>query len=232
MGVVIESSLDKGLGNVATVLIKSGTLKKGDFIIAGSSIGHIRMMFDENLKELKEALPSTPVKITGLNSTPDAGENFIVSNNEKEIKEIAAKIELSKRTEHLYSMQSNLSQNEEGTKTLNLIIKTDVSGTLEAIKGTLSKIEIDGAKTQIIRSSVGGITDTDVNLSKSSNAIIIGFNIKPSRALKDSADKAGVKILFYNIIYKLKEDVEKFLTGSLDPIMVEKETGEAKIQQI
>jgi translation initiation factor IF-2 len=212
------------------VLIKTGTLLKGDFVIAGSSFGRIKIMFDENSKEVKEAEPSKPVKIVGLNKTPDAGQTFIVSTDENQIKEMAKKIDLHESFTHAYDLANNVVA--EGTKKINIILKTDVHGTLEAIKSMLSKIEVEGTKLTIIRSAVGGISETDVNLAKSSNSVIIGFNIKPSRALKDVADSFGVKILFYNIIYKLQEDMVAILKGQLEPTMVEKETGEARILQL
>jgi translation initiation factor IF-2 len=231
MGVVIESSVDKGLGSVATVLVKNGTLNKGDFAIVGSATGHIRIMFDENLKEVKSAGPSQPVKVVGLNRTPSAGQHFIVSNNEDEIKELAKKIGQYESDEN-FGMIHMSANDSPDLKKINMILKTDVHGSLEAIKGMLSKIVIEGSKLYLIRSTVGGINEADINLAKSSNSIIVGFNIKPSRAVKDIADKQGVKILFYNIIYKLSDDVTAMLLGKLDPIMVEKETGEATIQQI
>ncbi|MDR0675079.1 MAG: translation initiation factor IF-2 [Mycoplasmataceae bacterium] len=232
LGVVIESNIDKGLGPVATILIKNGTLAKGDFIIAGSTFGHIRVMLDENGKEIGIAYPSQPVKITGLSEPPAAGEHFIVSTNEKDIKEIAETIRLHKLMQNRQAINLNQSEVVDGIKNFNIILKTDVHGSLEAIKNMLSKVHVEGAKLHIIRSAVGGISESDVTLAKASKAIIIGFNIKPIRATKDIADSQQVKILFYDIIYKLSEDIQNFLLGELSPIFEEQETGEAIIQQL
>jgi translation initiation factor IF-2 len=230
MGVVIESNMDKGFGPVATVLIKNGTLTKGDFIIVGSAYGRIRAMFDENSKEVLIAYPSQPVKITGLSETPSAGEYFVVSTNERDIKEIAKKIKVH-NTSMSYNNDVSL-DNEEGIKRFNIILKTDVHGSLEAIKNMLGKTDIKGTKLSLIRTAVGGISESDIQLAKASNAIIIGFNVKPVRAIKDLADNQKVQILFFNIIYKLNEDIEKMLLGTLDPVLVEKEMGEAIVQQL
>jgi translation initiation factor IF-2 len=231
MGIVLESRIDRGMGPVATVLVKNGSLTKGDFMIVGSTYGHIRAMFDESLKEVNVAYPSQPVKITGLSEVPAAGDHFVVSTNEKDIKEIAEKIRLHKimqaRQEATF-----VSSSKEGNKNLNIILKTDVHGSLEAIKGILSKVNVEGTFLQLIRSSVGGITESDVTLARASGAVIIGFNIKPSRATRDIADHQKIKILFYDIIYKLKEDIENLLLGQLDPIYEEQETAEAIIQQL
>jgi translation initiation factor IF-2 len=231
IGVVIESNMDKGFGPVATVLVKNGSLTKGDFIIAGSAFGRVRVMLDENLKEVLIAYPSQPVKITGLSEPPAAGEHFVVSTNEKDIKELAEKIRLHKL---MVSRQAEtlLNNTTDGLKLFNIILKTDVHGSLEAIRGMLSKVSVDGTKLQIIRSAVGGITESDVQLAKASKAIIIGFNIKPIRATKEIAENQKVRILFYDIIYKLNEDIQNFLLGELDPIYEEQETGEAIIQQL
>jgi translation initiation factor IF-2 len=232
MGVIIESNVDKGLGSVATILVQNGSLTKGDFIIAGSAYGRIRMMFDENGKEVNIAYPSQPVKITGLSETPAAGEHFIVSTNEKDIKEIAEKIRLHKLMLHHQVENANTTENTDDIKTLNIILKTDVHGSLEAIKNILSKINVDGTKLQLIRSTVGGITESDITLAKASKALVIGFNIKPTRAIRAIAENQQIKILFYDVIYKLSEDVQNFLLGELSPIFEEKETGEAIIQQL
>lgn len=230
-GVVVESKLDKGLGPVATVLIQNGTLAKGDFIIIGGVYGRVRIMLDENNKEVKVALPSQPVKVVGINDVPNAGDHFVVSTNERDIKEIAAKIQQHKKLQNFQYEQSIL-KDSEGKKVLNIILKTDVHGSLEAIKGMCSKIDVPGTKLSLIRCAVGGISESDIQLAKASNALIIGFNVKPSRSIKDIADAQKVQIYFFDIIYKLKEVLEKLLTGTLDPIYVEQETGEAEVKQI
>jgi translation initiation factor IF-2 len=189
-------------------------------------------MLDENGKEVGIAYPSQPVKITGLSETPAAGEHFIVSTNEKDIKEIAEKIRLHKMVEQRHAANATHGEVVDGIKNFNIILKTDVHGSLEAIKHMLSKVTVEGAQLHIIRSAVGGITESDVTLAKASKAIIIGFNIKPIRATKEIADSQQVKILFYDIIYKLSEDIQNFLLGELSPILEEQETGEAIIQQL
>lgn len=230
-GVVVESKLDKGLGPVATVLVQNGTLAKGDFIIIGGVYGRVRIMLDENNREVKVALPSQPVKVVGINDVPAAGDHFVVSVNEKDVKDIAAKIKANEKLKQ-FQFDQEMHKDSEGKKLLNVILKTDVHGSLEAIKGMVSKIDIPGTKLTLVRTAVGGISESDVQLAKASNAIIIGFNIKPSRNIKDIADSQKVKIYFFDIIYKLKESLEKLLTGTLDPIMVEEETGEAEVKQI
>lgn len=230
IGTVIESLVEKGLGNSISVIVQTGTLKKGDFVIAGSSYGKIKIMFDENGKEVKEAEPSKPVKIIGLNNLVNAGIKFYVSDDENEIKEIANKIKIKENEERLSNNNEKLLTDSE--KTMNIILRTDVFGTLEAIKKQLSKINVEGMKLNIIKSDVGGINENDVTMAAATKSIIIGFNIKPSTFIRELADKQKIKILFYNIIYKLEEDIEQFLIGKLEPINVEKETGEAKIQQL
>jgi translation initiation factor IF-2 len=207
-------------------------LTKGDFIIAGSAFGRVRVMLDENGKEVGIVYPSQPAKITGLSEPPAAGEHFIVSTNERDIKEIAEKIRLHKLIANREAANLNQTEVVDGIKNLNIILKTDVHGSLEAIKNMLSKVSVEGTKLNIIRSAVGGITESDVTLAKASKAIIIGFNIKPIRATKDIADSQQVKILFYDIIYKLSEDIQNFLLGELSPVFEEQETGEAVIQQL
>lgn len=230
-GVVIESKLDKGLGPVATVLVQNGSLAKGDYIVIGGVYGRIRIMLDENNKEVKVALPSTPVKVVGINDVPAAGDHFVVSINERDIKDIANKIKLHEKMKQFQFNQEEL-KDSEGKKVLNVILKTDVHGSLEAIKGMISKISVPGTKLSIIRSAVGGISESDIQLAKASNAIIVGFNVKPTRSIKDIADSQKISIYFYDIIYKLKESLEKMLSGSLDPIYVEQETGEAEVKQV
>ena len=232
LGVVIESSLSKSLGPVATIIIKNGTVARGDMMIAGSCYGKIRAIFDENNHQVNEAKPSQPVKIAGLNNVPLAGDNFVVSKNEKDIKSIAEKI-------HLY--QANLLNREqellvkhinENDKKLIIILKTDTNGSLEAIKSMLSKINIDGVTTTIIRGATGGITKSDVELAKASKGLIIGFNVKPTKDVKDLANNQHVTIYFFDIIYNLNDTIKKMIKGKLDPILVETENGEAEVKQI
>ncbi len=232
LGVVIESSLDKGLGPVATVIVKNGSIEKGDMMIAGSSYGRIRAMFDENNKEVITAKPSQPVKVTGLNTTPSAGDHFAISNNEKDIKNIAEKIRLHQiklqNTEHdILSKNTNLN-----TKKLIVILKTDVHGSLEAIKNVLSKANVEGVSLVILRAATGGITKSDIELAKASNGIIIGFNVKPIKTIKDLANNQRVQIYFFDIIYRLAEEIQNIMKGKLDPVYIDEDTGEAEIKNI
>lgn len=232
LGIVIESSLDKGLGPVATVIVKNGSVVKGDMMIAGSSCGRIRAMFDENGKEVQIAKPSQPVKITGLNVVPSAGDHFAISNNEKDIKEIAEKIRL-----HQIQLQNAehdiLTKDAKcNTKKLIIILKTDVHGSLEAIKNVLIKSHVEGVSLVILRAATGGITKSDVELAKASNGIIIGFNVKPIKSIKDLANNQRVQIFFFDVIYHLAEEIESIMKGKLDPVYVDEDTGEAEIKNI
>lgn len=233
-GTVIESNLDKGYGPVATVLVQNGTMKKSDYIVAGQSYGKIRMMFDSNGHEIQSATPATPVKIAGLESVPIAGDKFLVLDNEKQARELANKIKQKNSRLEWNNKNSTLRQQiEDGVvKNLKIILKTDVHGSLEAIKSMISKINIENAHIDIVRSAIGGITETDVRLAQTSQAIIIGFNIRPTRLVKDLSEQEKIEIKTYDVIYKLKEDLEIMMMGKLDPIITEEEIGEAKVQKI
>ncbi len=233
-GTVIESNLDKGYGPVATVLVQNGTMKKSDYIVAGQSYGKIRMMFDSNGHEIQSATPATPVKIAGLESVPIAGDKFLVLDNEKQARELANKIKQKNSRLEWNNKNSTLRQQiEDGVvKNLKIILKTDVHGSLEAIKSMISKINIENSHVDIVRSAIGGITETDVRLAQTSQAIIIGFNIRPTRLVKDLSEQEKIEIKTYDVIYKLKEDLEIMMMGKLDPIITEEEIGEAKVQKI
>lgn len=233
-GTVIESNLDKGYGPVATVLVQNGTMKKSDYIVAGQSYGKIRMMFDSNGHEIQSATPATPVKIAGLESVPISGDKFLVLDNEKQARELANKIKQKNSRLEWNNKNSTLRQQiEDGVvKNLKIILKTDVHGSLEAIKSMISKINIENAHVDIVRSAIGGITETDVRLAQTSQAIIIGFNIRPTRLVKDLSEQEKIEIKTYDVIYKLKEDLEIMMMGKLDPIITEEEIGEAKVQKI
>ncbi len=228
-GTVIEANLDKGYGPVATVLIQNGTLKKGDMAIVGQTYGKIRLMFDDNGNEIEIAVPSCPVKIAGLEDVPGAGDKFLVLNDERKVKEIANQIKI--KNSRLDFNKINNSDNNNN-KHLNVIIKADVQGMLEAIKSMITKIEVDGANITVVRAAVGGITETDVRLAQASKAMIIGFNVRPNRIIKDLSDQTNIEIRTYDIIYKLKEDLESLLMGKLDPVIVEEINGEAQVQKI
>ncbi|MDE5599363.1 MAG: translation initiation factor IF-2 [Ureaplasma sp.] len=235
-GTVLESHLDKGFGPVANILVQNGTLKKGDYLVIGSTYGRVRIMYDDYGNEVLEAPASKPVKIAGLEEVPNVGDKFLAISNEKDAKEIAMKIK-SKNTKLEWNsniLSKDIKQKiEDGEiKNLNVVIKADVFGTLEAIKQMIPKIEINGTTITMIRTAIGPITETDVRLAQASNAIIVGFNIFPQRNIKDIAEDANVEIRTYNIIYKLKEELENILKGTLDPIMVEETLGEAEVIQI
>ena len=234
-GTIIESNLSKGYGPLATVLIQNGTLKKSDYIVAGQSYGKIRMMFDSNGQEILIAPPATPVKIAGLDSVPVAGDKFLALDNEKQAKDIAVKIKMkNNRLEWNTNINAALNQQiKDGIiKDLKIILKTDVHGSLEAIKSMISKIEVENAHLTIVRAAIGNITETDIRLAQTTHAIIIGFNIRPSRQIKDLSDQEKVEIKTYDVVYKLKEDLERMMIGKLDPIITEQEIGEAKVSKL
>ena len=237
-GVVIEAKLDKTKGAVATMLVQRGTLDVGDTIIVGSTIGRIRTMTDENGRKLKKAGPSTPVEITGFSSVPDAGETFYEVEDEKTAKHL---IETRKRKEREKSLNETsrvtlddlFSQIEKGNlKQLNLIVKADVQGSVEAVKSALEKLSNDEVKVKVIHANVGAVTESDVTLADVSNAIIIAFNVRPEPLAKDKAEKSNVEIKTYSVIYNAIEDVEAAMKGLLDPVYKEVVIGNAEVRQI
>ena len=238
VGTVVEAKLDKGRGPVATLLVQNGTIRVGDIVVVGNTYGKIRSMTDELKNNVKQAGPSKPVEITGINDVPFAGEKFMVLNDEKKAREISEARTLNKfneekgvgKTVSLNDLFKN--QTNEEVKNLNLIIKCDVQGSIEAIKGLLDKIEIEGTKINVIASRVGGVNETDINLAIASNAIIIGFNIRPTSQITDLAKEKGIEIRLYNIIYKLQEDIEAAVKGMLDHVYEEKITGQAEVREV
>lgn len=235
-GTIIEAFLDKGQGPVATILIQNGTLTKGDFLVAGSSFGRVRTIKDENKNILEDASLSKPVIISGLETVPVAGSKFLCVKNEKDAKQLAEKIRQKQIKEEnmnrnkLSSVREKIANGE--LKNLNVIIKADVQGSLEAIKGTISKINIEGATVSIIRSAIGQITESDIRLAQTSEAIIISFNIKANKAISELANNSNVLIYFFDIIYKLKDELENLLKGVLDPIYEEEIIGELEVLQL
>ncbi len=231
IGIVLESKLDKGSGPLASVIIQQGILKKGDYLVCGHTFGRVRTMKDENNKDLDEAKPSRPVMISGLDSLPEAGDRFIALKDEKIAKSIANKIAQKQiREDRLFSMQQSKLTND--LKITNVILRADVNGSIEAIKNLFDKINVDGTTVKIIRSAIGAISESDVKLAKASNALIIGFNVRPTKNVRDLSNNIGVKIIFQNIIYALKDQVEKILIGTLDPVYEEETIGEAKVRAI
>ena len=238
-GLVIEAQLDKGRGPVATVLVQKGTLKVGDYIAAGACSGKVRAMIDDKGRRVKEAGPSTPVEILGLNDVPNAGEIFVSPENDKEAKNFAQtfisqnKVKLLDDTKNKMSLDDLFNQIQEGNlKELNLIIKADVQGSVEAVKESLVKLTNEEVVVKVIHGGVGAINESDVVLASASNAIIIGFNVRPDATAKNIAETEGVDIRLYNVIYKAIEDVEAAMKGMLDPVFEEKVLGHAEIRQI
>ena len=236
VGTVIESKLDKNKGVTASLLINNGTLRLGDPIVVGSSFGKVRTLKDSNGKDLTSAEPSMPVEITGLNEVPVAGDKFMAFEDEKTARSVAEKrsvLEKEKKfTKKAVSLEDLFERIESGHKEINIVLKTDVKGSEEAVKNALEKINVEGVKVTVIRSGVGTITESDVVLASASNAIIIGFNVVPSSKTKEAAKNYNVDIRLYNIIYKLVEEIESAMKGMLDPEYEEVTTGEAEIRQI
>ncbi len=238
-GLVIEAELDKGRGPVATVLVQKGTLHVGDFISAGASHGKVRAMVDDKGRRVKEAGPSTPVEILGLNDVPNAGEIFICHPNDKEAKNFADtfiaqnKEKLLEDTKAKMSLEDVFSKIQEGNlKELNLIIKADVQGSVEAVKQSLLKLSNDEVVVKAIHGGVGAINESDVVLASASNAIIIGFNVRPDAVAKQTAEREGVDVRLYKVIYQAIEDIEAAMKGMLDPVFEEKIIGHAEVRQI
>ncbi|MDO4963172.1 MAG: translation initiation factor IF-2 [bacterium] len=235
-GSVIESRLDKQVGAIVTVLVQNGTLRLGDPIVVGTSYGKIRTLKNDKGEEVTFALPSQPVEITGINETPSAGDKFMAFETEKQARSIGEK---RKSEEHLkqnskstVSLEEIFTKIQEGIKEINVIVKADVNGSAEAVKNSLEKIDVEGVKVKVLRSSVGAITESDIVLAKASSALIIGFNIRPNNSIKDYAKEQGVEIRLYDIIYKAVEDMEDAMKGMLDPEYVEKVTGTAEVRQL
>ncbi|PPI54204.1 translation initiation factor IF-2 [Rathayibacter toxicus] len=239
-GVAIEAKLDKGRGAVATVLIQSGTLRVGDAIVAGTAYGRVRAMADENGKAVLEAVPSRPVQVQGLSSVPRAGDVFLVTEEDRTARQIAEKREAAQRNALLAKARKRISLEdftralEEGkVESLNLIIKGDVSGAVEALEESLVKIEVDDSvQLRIIHRGVGAITESDVNLATIDNAIIVGFNVRPDPKARERAAREGVDIRFYSVIYNAIEEVENSLTGMLKPEYEEVQSGVAEIREV
>ncbi len=240
-GLVIEAQLDKGRGPVATVLVQKGTLKVGDFIAAGASHGKVRAMIDDSGRRVKEAGPSTPVEILGLNDVPGAGEVFVALDSDKEAKNFAQTFIAQNKVKMLdetkakakMSLEGLFSKIQEGNlKELNLILKADVQGSVEAVKESLLKLSNEEVVVKVIHSGVGAINESDVILASASNAIIIGFNVRPDATAKATAETEGVDVRLYDVIYKAIEDVEDAMKGMLDPVFEEKVIGHAEIRQI
>ena len=237
-GVVVESSLERGRGSVATVLVQNGTLRQGDMVVAGSYFGKVRAMTDEAGKQVKEAGPSIPVEILGLNGTPDAGDEFFAVADEKKAKELAEFRQSREREQRLQRQQAakleNLFENmgKDEVKTLNVVLKTDVRGSLEAITKALQDLGNDEVQVKIVSSGVGGIAETDVSLAMATNAVIFGFNVRADTASKRLVEQEGLDLRYYSIIYNLIDDVKAALTGMLAPEFREDIVGIADVRDV
>ncbi len=236
-GTVIESSLDKGRGPVATVLVQAGTLRKGDIILSGKEYGRVRAMFDENGRPVEEAGPSIPVVVLGLSGTPNAGDDMVVVPDERKAREVALfrqgkyrDIQLaSKKAAKLEEIFSQMDKDK--VNTLNILLKADVQGSVEALREALTKLSTDEVKVKIIASGVGGITESDINLALASNAIVIGFNVRADSVARRTAEESGVELNYYSVIYDVIDDVKNALSGMLAPEIKEEIIGLAEVRE-
>ncbi len=237
-GSVIEGRLDKGRGPVATLLIQNGTLRSGNPIVVGATFGRVRQLVDDRGREIKAAGPATPVEITGLNDVPEAGDKFMVFETEREARHVGEeraqkKIEEERNSTSAMSLDDLFSQMKSGEVVdLNIIVKADVNGTAEAVKSSLEKIDVEGARVNVIRSTVGAISESDILLASASKAIIYGFNVRPDANVRRKADEEGVEIRLHQVIYKMVEEIEAAMKGMLAPEMEEVVTGQAEIRHI
>ncbi|MBQ1930857.1 MAG: translation initiation factor IF-2, partial [Lachnospiraceae bacterium] len=238
-GLIIEAQLDKGKGPVATVLVQKGTLHVGDNIAVGSCYGKVRAMMDDKGRRVKEATPSTPVEILGLNAVPSAGDTFVATVNEKEARNFAetfiseGRERMLEETKQKMSLDDLFSQIQAGNlKELNLIVKADVQGSVEAVKQSLMKLSNEEVVVKIIHGGVGAINESDVTLAATSSAIIIGFNVRPDATAKSIAEREKVDLRLYKVIYQAIEDIEAAMKGMLDPVFEEKIIGHAIVRQL
>ncbi|MBG9455217.1 translation initiation factor IF-2 [Lysinibacillus sphaericus] len=237
LGTVIEAQLDKGRGSVATLLVQDGTLKVGDPIVVGHTYGRVRAMVNDKGRRGKEAGPSTPVEITGLNDVPQAGDRFVVFEDEKTARQVGetramSAIQAQRSEKQRVTLDNLFEQMSQGEmKELNLIVKADVQGTVEAMAASLMKIDVEGVNVKIIHTGAGAITESDISLAAASNAIVIGFNVRPDVNAKRAAEEEGVDIRLHRIIYKVIEEIEQAMKGMLDPEFEEKIIGQAEVRQ-
>lgn len=237
LGTVIEAQLDKGRGSVATLLVQDGTLKVGDPIVVGHTFGRVRAMVNDKGRRVKEAGPSTPVEITGLSDVPQAGDRFVVFEDEKTARQVGESramtaIQAQRSEKQRVTLDNLFEQMSQGEmKELNLIVKADVQGTVEAMAASLMKIDVEGVNVKIIHTGAGAITESDISLAAASNAIVIGFNVRPDINAKRAAEEEGVDIRLHRVIYKVIEEIEHAMKGMLDPEFVEKIIGQAEVRQ-
>lgn len=236
-GTVVEAKLDKGRGPVATLLVQRGTLHSGDSIVVGTSYGRVRKMTNDKGMEIKKAEPSCPVEIIGLNDVPRAGDVFMAYDNYKKAQEIAShrlekQIEKERNASSAMSLEDLAKKIDEGdVKEINVLIKADVQGSAEALKASMERLEVDTVRVNVIRSTVGTITESDILLASASNAIIYGFNIRPNAAIRKKAEEEGIEIRLHNIIYKALEELESAMKGMLAPVYEEVVIGQAEVRQ-
>jgi len=235
-GIVIEAKLDKGRGSVATVLVQDGTLHTGDIVIAGMATGRVRAMTNDRGETVKVAGPSVPVEIIGLNGVPDAGDEFRAVADEKMARELVEKRkneakEAEFKANSKVSLEDLFSQINEGAKELTVIVKADVQGSAEAVKSSLEKLSNEEVKVRVIHSAVGGINESDVTLADASNAIVVGFNVRPDKNAIDIAERSGVDVRTYRVIYDIIEEVKAALSGMLAPEFKEVVLGHAEVRQ-
>ncbi len=236
VGTVLEAQLDRALGPSATFLVQNGTLKVGDYVVVGDTYGKIRTMQDDRHIKYSEALPSQAVSVTGLDEVPFAGDKFMALSDERQARQIAEERTYRSKEKEQASQRVSLEDlfkkaGEGDTKELNLIIKADLQGSAEALRGSIEKIKVENVRVNVIRCSVGAITETDITLAEASQAIVVGFNVRPTADVRSTADSRGVEIRLYSIIYKLLEDLEAALKGMLDPEYEEVVTGHAEVRQ-
>ena len=237
LGTVIEAQLDKGRGSVATLLVQDGTLRVGDPIVVGHAFGRVRAMVNDIGRRVKEVGPSTPVEITGLSEVPQAGDRFVVFEDEKTARQVGESrsmtaIQAQRSQKQRITLDNLFEQMSQGdVKELNLIVKADVQGTVEAMAASLMKIDVEGVNVKIIHTGAGAITESDISLAAASNAIVIGFNVRPDVNAKRVADEEGVDIRLHRIIYKVIEEIEQAMKGMLDPEYEEKIIGQAEVRQ-
>ncbi len=236
LGTVIEAHLDRGKGSVSTVLVQNGTMHIGDIIVCGDTFGKVRTMVDEEGRSLKVAPPSAAIEITGLDAVPKAGDKFMVMKDEKKARKISESRthktrEFEKTTVRAKTLDELFGQiKDDNIKELNVLVRADVQGSVEALRGSLSKIDVDGVRVNILKASVGAISESDITLSRGSNAVIIGFNVRPSQPVRDVAAQYGIELRLYNIIYDIINDIEAAMKGMLDPEFEEVVIGEAEVR--
>lgn len=236
LGTVIESKMDKNIGGVASLLIQNGTLRIGDPIVVGTTYGKVRTMKNDQGQSIVEAGPSTPVEITGLSDNPSAGDKFMAFESESTAKSVAEKRSVQARDtklqKQILSLDNLFASIDAGVKEINVVLKTDVRGSEEAVRNALEKIDVEGVKVKVIRSGIGTITESDVVLANASNAIILGFCVRPSNTTKEIAKEYGIDIRLYTIIYKLVEDMEAAMKGMLEPVFEEKILGTVEVRKL